>query len=424
MAGIVQVALALHSGYDQVRWNFMEPYGYINTTPLKGYPNPCNNPFWGGYRWTPKSYTSANYAATTAKLRSPFSNHAFIALRVDNNPLNSLVLDATSGPHLGDERLSQYLTNAIDITTNYYAQFHTRYGTVNDINPSQNGITSLQPLTSASTSFQPAATETRDMSSVEETLDRAKVENSDPPRFTRVHYNSLQRSVVQKLSIDLATQNVEPSEYGSRSYWRLGGEAGVVEVELVIAESHEVAVDAMRQVLSCISAPLDIIFPSNAGLGQRSLSGVGGRGYILFVRDNAFVTIQGLGSSEALKGAATLVDEFLKAAEVDGGGRVDGPIFRGGVPSDQPPRKVTLGEIFEVVVPVDDAGWMEASTDIGMVQLVGIDRERATFKFHAAGEGSTEIVLVFIHGETMKTTSTKVAIEILPGKEESPMLEV
>ncbi|KDQ52230.1 hypothetical protein JAAARDRAFT_485583 [Jaapia argillacea MUCL 33604] len=100
----------------------MDPYGFINTTTLKGWPNPCNNPFWGSNdpRYIPNSLTPPNYDATgTVKKRQPFGNHAFIALAVDSDPLNHLVLDATSGPHVGDERLSQYLTAAIDITTNY-----------------------------------------------------------------------------------------------------------------------------------------------------------------------------------------------------------------------------------------------------------------------------------------------------------------
>jgi hypothetical protein len=32
MAGIVQVVLSLFLNYNLVRWNFMQPYGWINTT--------------------------------------------------------------------------------------------------------------------------------------------------------------------------------------------------------------------------------------------------------------------------------------------------------------------------------------------------------------------------------------------------------
>ncbi|KDQ52225.1 hypothetical protein JAAARDRAFT_485569 [Jaapia argillacea MUCL 33604] len=426
MAAIIQVALTLHPGYDKVRWNYMNPYGLINTTTLKGWPNPCNSPFWGGNLWSPSSYAPPNYDAGTEKQRILFNNHAFIALAVDSNPLNHSVLDATSGPHVGDERLSQYLKASIDTTTNYYARYKTRPGTVSDIDIKQAGIVSLENFPPAARSSQPLAILPGDESSVEATLDRSKVPNPDPPRFTRVNYTSLQNLATQKLSLKLVMQDVEPTASGCHSYWRFGDGESMVEISLAVVESQEAAVDAMRGVLSCISAPLDVIFPSNAGLGQRSLSVVGGgRGYILFVRDNVFVSMQGLESSEGLKEMAGLADQALKDLEVDTGGRVDGPILRGGAPTDdQPPRKVKLGEMFEVTVPVDDAGWMEASADIGVVQLVNIDKEHATFKFHAAGEGTTEIVLAFVHGETLKTTSVKVAVEVLPGKEESPMLEL
>ncbi|KDQ55471.1 hypothetical protein JAAARDRAFT_79859 [Jaapia argillacea MUCL 33604] len=421
MAGIVQVAFSVHPDYDRVRWNFMEPYGLINTTTLKGYPNPCNNPFWANTYYSPLSLAPQNYVqGQTLKPRSIFGNHAFIALVVDNNPLNNLTFDATSGPHVGGERLNEYLTAAIDTTTNYYDEFyHTNPGNVNDIDPRQNGVVSLQPLALASTASPAASILPGTLASVELALNRAKVENSDPPRFTRIDYTSLKNAVVQKLAINLTTENVEPSAQGSHSYWRLGSKASVVEIDLDVAETHDAALDAMRATLSCISAPLDVIFPSNAGLGQRSLSGAGGRGYILFVRDNVFVTLQGMASSKALKEIAAFVEQSLKDDEVDVGGRLDAPILRGEVHS----RQVKLGETFEVSAPVEKAGWMDATTDLRMIQLINIDREQATFKFHAASEGSTEIRLVFIHEDTMQTTSIKVAVEILPGNKESPMLE-
>ncbi|KDQ55476.1 hypothetical protein JAAARDRAFT_195846 [Jaapia argillacea MUCL 33604] len=417
MAGIIQVALTVHPGYDRVHWNFMQPYGLINPTFLKGHPLLCNNPFFANAYCSPLSVAPQDYDPNqNVEPRSMFANHAFIALEVDNQEHN-LVLDATCGPHVGNEQLDQYLAAAIDTRTNYYtAYYHTRPGNVHDIHPTQVGVVGL--LTLASTASRAVSIEPRSLTSVELAVDRAKVDKSDPPHLTRVNYNSLQKAMVQKLGINLTTQSVQSSSQGSRSYWRLGSDSSMVEIELHVTETPDAAVGAMQEALSCVSAPLDVIFPSNSGLGQCSLSGVGGRGYILFVRDNVFVTLQGMASSEDLKEIAGFVDQSLKDDEVDVGVQLEAPILRGEVQG----RQVKSGEIFEVTAPVEKAGWMDASVDLRMIQLINVDREHATFKFHAAGEGSTEIQLVFIHEDTMQTTSIKVAIEIWPRSDDNPML--
>ncbi|KDQ55473.1 hypothetical protein JAAARDRAFT_195844 [Jaapia argillacea MUCL 33604] len=421
MAGIVRIALTVHSDYDRVRWNFMEPYGLINPTFLKGHPLPCNNPFWDNSSYNALPLAPQDYDPDQTPVtgpRSMFGNHAFIALEVDGDEEHNLVLDATSGPHVGNEQLHQYLAAAIDITTNYYTTYyHTLPGNVNDIHPTQVGVVGL--LTLASTASRAVSTKPSSLTPVELAMDRAKVDKSDTPHLTRVNYNSLQKAVVQKLGIILNIQNVQSSAQGSRSYWRLGSDSSMVEIELYVAKTNDAAVAAMQEALSCVSAPLYTIFPSNAGLGQRSLSGVGGHGYILFVRDNVFVTLQGMASSYDLeKEIAGFVDQSLKDDEVDEGGQLEVPIVSGKV-SD---RQVKSGETFEVTVPVEKAGWMDASVDLRMIQLINIDQEHATFKFHAASQGSTEITLVFIHQDTMQTTSIKVAIEIFPGDGGSPML--
>lgn len=83
-----------------VKWIFMYPYGYINTTNLVGV-GPCNNPFFET-NGTPPLMKDRFSAERTA-----FNNHAFVSTM-------DKILDACAGPHAGTESLEQYIEHAID----------------------------------------------------------------------------------------------------------------------------------------------------------------------------------------------------------------------------------------------------------------------------------------------------------------------
>jgi hypothetical protein len=144
----------------------------------------------------------------------------------------------------------------------------------------------------------------------------------------------------------------------------LGTFPDAVEITLVVVDSHEAAIAGMRQSLSCISVPLDVAFAQTLPLGQYSLQGLGGGGYILFVRGNVFVKMTGLASCEELGVIAAEVNKFLKERE---GGFESLPKPR--VP-ETPGRVVRAGEIFELAVNVADAGSMAACTDAGIVHWI------------------------------------------------------
>jgi hypothetical protein len=171
----------------------------------------------------------------------------------------------------------------------------------------------------------------------------------------------------------------------------------------------------MRQALSCISAPLDVVFAQTAPLGQYSLQGIGGGGYILFVRGNIFVKMIGLASCEELGTIATEVDKFLKGRE---GSRRSLPKPRIELP-ETPGLVVKVGETFEVAVKVADAASMTAFTDAGIVQLLEVDVANTTFKFHGTAAGVIDIRLVFAQKDTLQTATTTVHVEVIDDGSES-----
>ncbi|KDQ55468.1 hypothetical protein JAAARDRAFT_37482 [Jaapia argillacea MUCL 33604] len=262
------------------------------------------------------------------------------------------------------------------------------------------------------------------MSSVEDAMNRSKLPNPDPIHLSQINYPSLLHSTSNKLSasgLTLTLETIEPTSHGGASaYWRLTRGPDMLEITICVCEEHEAALGAMRESLGCISAPLDTVFPSNVGLGQRGLMGRGGGGYILFVRGNVFVTLRGLQSSSQLKDLAAHIDHCLKAEEIPGNDRIRRPILRTQIPA----RQVKAGQPFEIVVPVEEAGWMDAKTDLRFIQLLDVDRKSGTFRFHAASEGMTEIGLVFVHEKTLQVSSVVVAVEVLPRdrEDDGPML--
>jgi hypothetical protein len=215
--------------------------------------------------------------------------------------------------------------------------------------------------------------------------------------------------------LKLTFEIVELEETDSELQLTLGTFPDAVEVTLVIVDSHEAAVNRMRQTLSCISAPLDAVFARMIPLGQYSLQGIGGGGYILFVRGNVFVKMAGLASCEELSVIAAEVDRFLKEREGDPKSlpkpRIEFP--------ESPDYVVKAGETFEVAVKVADVGSMTAFTDAGIVQLLEVDMENVTFKFYGTAVGVVDIQLVFAQKDTLQTTKATVHVEVIEDNSEN-----
>ncbi|KAF8584754.1 hypothetical protein K439DRAFT_1109714 [Ramaria rubella] len=116
LAGIVQIVHSLYPNYKNGAWIYMSKFGWITTTNIKGY-GPCNNRFFEN-----TTYNSDRIASVDPpqlpwppgfRRRSPFANHAFI-LAPTATPNVSCVLDATGGPHIGNESLETYINTAIN----------------------------------------------------------------------------------------------------------------------------------------------------------------------------------------------------------------------------------------------------------------------------------------------------------------------
>jgi hypothetical protein len=282
---------------------------------------PCNNPFFGASYAIQTPLAPVN-TVPGPRVRTAFGNHAFIGAQ---SSFGIVILDATSGPHIGNENLATYLTNAIDhgtwvrlynmshfeqvsLVTNYYA-VNPSYGpgTAADINPNHTGIvttTGILPASPASVTDVEGSVE----DPVDKAMELAKVKDADPPRFSQVDPTGLKSLLESKAEMKLTLKDVDPRAKGSEAFWLFGNRPKAVEVTLFAADSHNTAVQAMRDKLTVVSAPLDTLFISTLRLGQRTLQGLGGRGFILFVRGNIFVQLLGLSSSEELGKVAVSVD--------------------------------------------------------------------------------------------------------------------
>jgi hypothetical protein len=310
------------------------------------------------------------------------------------------------------------------LDTNYYTIFPGNGpGNIQDISPYHAGITSLNNSTSKATA---SATKSTFIDSVESAIKRAKIANADPAHFSRIDPITLKSVLEQtsnlkltfettelgesgselQLSLSTFPEVVEQEGPGSELHLTLDTSSDVVEVTLVILDSHEAAITRMRHALSCISAPLDVVLAQTKPLGHYSLQGIG---YAVFVRGNVFVKMTALPSYKELDTIAAEVDRYLKE-------RAGGPkslsksrIESLGVLS----RVVKVGETFEVAVKVAEAGSMTAFTNPGIVQLLEVDAENATFKFHGTAAGTIDIQLVFAHEDTLQTTTATVHVEVI-----------
>lgn len=89
-------------GYNS-KYCFMNPFGYINETNLKGR-GMCNNPFYG-------RTGDAKVLNPNDPRRTSFGNHAFCYIEPSKN-----IGDCCAGPHTGNEDVNKYILKSIDQT--------------------------------------------------------------------------------------------------------------------------------------------------------------------------------------------------------------------------------------------------------------------------------------------------------------------
>lgn len=415
MAGIVQITLKLFPAPLGALWSLLTPYGWINPTVLKGWASVglCNNPFFGNSEYNPTPLAPVD-PVSGQKDRSPFANHAFITAPTRGGTI--VTFDATSGPHIGNQTLPAFLSNSIDHVTTYYAKYEdSGPGTANEINPDHTGVTSINTALNTSLPLRAhvgAMEVGHPLHPVDKAMERAKVKDADPPSFSLIDPSSLASLLQRKSGSKRTLENVEPRANGSRVTWLFGTRPKAVEVTLFAADSFKAAVQAMRDSLATVSAPLDKVFISTLRLGQRTLQGVGGRGFILFVRGNVFVRLVGLASSEELGKVAVDVDSFLKEKQTGSPPlpKIDQPNI--------PSRQVAVGEDLEVVIEVVDAAWMTASVDASILQLLEVDTAHATFKFHAGSRGGVDVRFIFAHKHTLQTATATIHVDVVEDEDE------
>jgi hypothetical protein len=89
-----------------VRWCFLEPFGFINTTNLVGV-GPCNNPFF-------RDDETRKVVPPDDPARTAFGNHAFC------KTLDEKIVDACAGPHVATENPDEYIAASIDSSKELY----------------------------------------------------------------------------------------------------------------------------------------------------------------------------------------------------------------------------------------------------------------------------------------------------------------
>ena len=97
----------------QVKWLFMDPYGFIKPTHLVGDSELCNNPFYRSPHPHDQVVTNLKKIDPKDIHRFPFGNHAFCALPYQALP-SALVLDACAGPELASQTLKDHVNEDID----------------------------------------------------------------------------------------------------------------------------------------------------------------------------------------------------------------------------------------------------------------------------------------------------------------------
>jgi hypothetical protein len=90
-----------------VKYLFMQPFGYINRTTLVG-GHDCNNPFFTNSTYSTEKIVTG-LTDGSGRPRSKFVNHAFAELDSD-------IFDACAGPKLGTDGRAGYVGSVIDST--------------------------------------------------------------------------------------------------------------------------------------------------------------------------------------------------------------------------------------------------------------------------------------------------------------------
>ena len=239
-------------------------------------------------------------------------------------------------------------------------------------------------------------------------MELAKVKDADPALFPQINPTELKSLVGKTSGSKFTSDEVNAGEKGSDAVWLFGDRPKGVEITLFAADSHDTAVQSMKDALAAISAPLKELFESTLKLGQYTLNAVteAGLGLVLFVRGNVFIQLVGMASSKELGKVVVAVDGFLKKSE----GKT------GTVPTitkpNSPARQLKLGEKITVTIDVKEAGWMSVYSDSMVLQLTKVEEKKATFEFCAGGKGKTEVKFVFAHEKSLQTATATMNVEV------------
>ncbi|KDQ11660.1 hypothetical protein BOTBODRAFT_448586 [Botryobasidium botryosum FD-172 SS1] len=270
IAGMVQTCLPFLLGNPKKLWAYLEPYGFIKETNLIGW-GPCNNPLFEAKR-NPKEHVvvRAN-ASDPPPPRSGFGNHAFIVLPDDS------VVDVTSGPHFGDEKLSEYLDNSIDKDLGLYKPgAHPKtWGTAH-------GVAYYEGVTSIGTYHGPVShpKEAPASKEVAKQMQVAAVPNAPSVSHSNSHLHQIPDSMLSALpgSAFGKPHRTYVTHTSSQAHWDvvLDNNAGVRAVVDVCGD-HDAAVQAMTRHLGTYQHGPDEVFKApDAGRthGQYSLESI------------------------------------------------------------------------------------------------------------------------------------------------------
>lgn len=265
-AGILQVLLGNLGIASQ--WQFMQPFGFINTTDLIGV-GQCNNPFYAGNGTAP--VVGENFAT-----RTNFGNHAFIGY-------GNVTFDACAGPYWGEGNLAAYINAVVDTQTLLANNNNT--GTAADVT-AYPGI--------SSTSFAAAVSEELElpsgMSAILGNVDA--VRSVLPDLSTTVDWNKLVEWLCQRYGLKVIRRTLMPASDGVFSRWTIASSEAQGVIRVFKAQTSRVAFAREVAHLHSYQKPPATILTRDSSLGPAGL-GTRDEQLAMFVNHSFFVLVSG-----------------------------------------------------------------------------------------------------------------------------------
>ena len=393
-ASYLQVLLN-HAGY-KAQYCYMEPFGYLEQTPLIGR-GQCNNPFYA-QRGDPPVLPD------TDQRRTAFGNHAFCGVTSGGR---QVIADACAGPHRGTESITQYVASATDATTPRRPRVPR--GTATNVRYYR-GVTSIdarvpldaadgallvedsEPLASQIAEFQRALEIT--LPPVRRSVDLAAVRWPDP-----LTYPELNRW--RKILDDISAGYPEASRQ-----WVLVNDAGSVQITIYV--SHAAPEHAFRRFLLLGAVHQADVSPFERGpasLGEVSAQALSpGRAVYIWTRGSAAFEVSATYADVDVSALAHWLDHFSRESVA--------AVRRSLRQLSLSNAMVRVGETVTVHVDCEPGSELDIAVENDALMLV--EKSANEFVFLTRRSSDTKVAVVAVDPRTLVAEHAHTTIHILP----------